>query len=234
LNALYALLFLLSSFAAPAQALDASIFDPDDYFGEVTEPSTVPAQMVATEPTIEKLGEAVNNADDVATTGPNNAVVVPVGAIQLSDEAPSVEYSSRSDDKLTVEDTTEPSTMPAQIVATEPTIGKPGEALDEGDGVAASAPTDAADTPVGAIQLSDEAPSVEYSTRSDDRLTVEDTTEPSTMPAQIVATEPTIGKPGETLDEGGSVAASAPSDAADTPVGAIEPSGNESEGLQGG
>ena len=154
MNALYALVFVLSSFAAPAQALDASMIDLDDYFGEITEPSTVPAQMVATEPTIEKLGEAVNDADDVAITGPNNAVVVPVGAIQLSGEAPSVVYSTRSDDKLTVEDTTEPSTMPAQIVATEPTIGKPGEALDEGDGVAAGAPTDAVDTPVGAIEPS--------------------------------------------------------------------------------
>jgi F420-dependent methylenetetrahydromethanopterin dehydrogenase len=234
LNALYALLFVLSSFAAPAQALDASMIDLDDYFGEITEPSTVPAQMVATEPTIEKLGEAVNDADDVATTGPNNAVVVPVGAIQLSDEAPSVEYSTRSDDKLTVEDTTEPSTMPAQIVASEPTIGKPGEALDEGDGVATTGPNNAAVVPVGAIQLSGEAPSVVYSTRSDDKLTVEDTTEPRTMPAQIVASEPTIGKPGEALDEGDGVAASAPTDAADIPVGAIEPSGNESEGLQGG
>jgi hypothetical protein len=153
LNALYALVFVLSSFAVPAQALDASMSHLDD-FGEITEPSTVPAQMVATEPTVEKLGEAVDEADDVAITGPDNAVVVPVGAIQPSDEAPSVEYSTLSDDKLTVEGTTEPSTMPVQIVATEPTILEPGEALDEADVVATSPSSDAADTPVGATEPS--------------------------------------------------------------------------------
>lgn len=151
LNALYALVFILSSFAVPAQALDASIIDLDDYFGEITEPSAVPAQMVATEPTIEKPGEAVDGADGVASSPPRDAADTRVGAIQPSDEAPSVEYATRSDDKLAVEDTTEPSTMPAQIVATESTIREPGEALDEADVVATSPPSDAADTPVGAI-----------------------------------------------------------------------------------
>jgi hypothetical protein len=157
LKALYALVFVLSSFAAAAQTLDASMiaaYDLDDYFGEITEPTMGPAQMVATEPTIEKLGEAVDEADDVAITGPNNAVVVPVGAIQPSDENSTVEYSTQSDDNLTADETTEPSAMPAQIVATEPTIEKLGEAFDEADGVAITRPTDAADVPVGAIEPS--------------------------------------------------------------------------------
>jgi hypothetical protein len=46
------------------------------------EQSTMPAQIIATEPTIEKPGEAMRNAADVAITGPNDAEDVPVGAIQ--------------------------------------------------------------------------------------------------------------------------------------------------------
>jgi hypothetical protein len=43
--------------------------------------------QIATEPTTEKLGDAqLNEADDVAFVGPNDAEDVPVGAIQPSDE----------------------------------------------------------------------------------------------------------------------------------------------------
>jgi len=131
LKAIYALMCVLFSFAAPAQTLDASMMAAyylDDCFGEITEQSTMPAQIIATEPAIEKLGEAMlNEADDVVITGPNDAKV-PVGAIRPSDENSTVKYSTGSDGKLMVDDTIEQSTMPAQIVATDPTIEKVGEA----------------------------------------------------------------------------------------------------------
>jgi hypothetical protein len=226
LKALCALVFVLSWFAAPAQTLDASgiaAYYPDDCFGEITEPSMVPTQIVAAEPTIEKFGEAFDEADGVAIIGRNDAADVPVGALLLGDGSASVEYSTRSDDERTVDATAEQSAMPAEIVATEPTIEKFGGAFDEADSVAITGPNDAADVPVGATQPGDESPSVQYATRSDDERTVDGTTEQSTMPAEIVATEPTIEKVGGDFDEADSVAIAGPDDAADVPVGAIQP-----------
>jgi hypothetical protein len=156
LRTLYGLLFVLFSFAAPSQALDSSIALDylDDYFGEITEPSIVPAQILAIEATGEKLGEFVDEVDDVAITGPNLTVHVPVGAIKPSGEMPTVEYSSRGGDKLTVDDMTEQSTTLPQIVETEPMIEKFGEAFDDMDGVPIGV-SDAADVAVGVIQPSD-------------------------------------------------------------------------------
>jgi hypothetical protein len=54
----------------------------------------MPAEIVATEPTIEKVGGAFDEADGVAITGHDDAADVPVGAIQLGVESPSVEYRS--------------------------------------------------------------------------------------------------------------------------------------------
>ena len=87
MKALCAVVFVLSSLGAPAQALDASTaYCVDDFFGGIIERRTIPAQIVATEPTIEKLGEAVDEAHGVTTTGTKDAANVPVGAIQPSDE----------------------------------------------------------------------------------------------------------------------------------------------------
>jgi hypothetical protein len=90
LKALYALVFVLFSFAAPAQTLETSIaayyLDDLDCFGETTQRSTMPAQIIATEPTIATPGEAMLDAADVAITGPSDAEGVRVGAIQPSDE----------------------------------------------------------------------------------------------------------------------------------------------------
>ena len=183
-KALYAVVFVLSSLGTPAQALYASTaYCVDDFFGGIIEQSTIPAQIVATEPTIEKLGEAVDEAHGVTITGSKDAANVPVGAIESSDDA------TGSGDKPTV-DATEQSTIPAQIVATEPTIEKLGEAVDEAHDVTITGSKDAANVPVGAIEPSDETRSVEYATESGDRPTVDATTEQSTIPAQIVATEP--------------------------------------------
>ena len=73
MKALYTLVFVLFSFAAPAQTLETSIaayhLDDLDCSGETTQQSAVSAQIIATEPTIETLGEAkVNQADGVVIT----------------------------------------------------------------------------------------------------------------------------------------------------------------------
>jgi hypothetical protein len=70
-----------------------------------TEQGAVPTQL-ASKPTIEKYSE-VDEADDVAITGPNSAEDVPVGAIQPIDGYSIAAYSSRSDDQSTVDDTIE-------------------------------------------------------------------------------------------------------------------------------
>src|SRR3982074_1825606 len=100
MKALCAVVFVLSSFGAPAQALDASTaYCVDDFFGGIIEQSTMPPQIIATEPTVEKLGEAVEEAPGVATTGPKDTANVPVGAIQPSDETRTVEYATGKGNK---------------------------------------------------------------------------------------------------------------------------------------
>ena len=74
---------------------------------DTIEQGTTSAQ-IATQPTIKTLGGAkVDEADDVAISGPNDAEDVPVGAIQPSAENLTTAYSSRSDDQPTVDDTIE-------------------------------------------------------------------------------------------------------------------------------
>jgi hypothetical protein len=208
LKGLYALAFVLSSFAACAQTPDTRtmlIFDLDDYFGEITELSTLPAQIIATEPTIGKSGEAAQEADSVVITGPNDAAEAPVGAIQSSDEAPPVQYT------LAAENTAEPRTVPAQTMP-ESNIDSVGKASDKADTVAIA---EGADAPVGAIQPSAEKAIVQSPIWWDDKLNFEEITEPSTVPARIVAPEQTLEKFGEASDKADSVAIARASDAAD-------------------
>jgi hypothetical protein len=220
-KALCAVVFVLSSLGAPAQALEASTaYCADDFFWWTIEQSMIPAQIVA--PTIEKLGEAVDEAHDVTITGPKDAANVPVRAIQPSDETRTVETGKGN--KLTVHDIIEQSTIPAQIVATEPTIEKLGEAVDEAHDVTITGPKDAANVPVGAIQPNDETRTVEYATGKGDKLTVDDTIEQSTMAAPILTTEPAIEKLGGATPQVDGITMTAPNDAQDVPVGAIQPS----------
>jgi hypothetical protein len=137
----------------------------DDCCGETTEQSTMPAQMVATETTIEKLGEVELGVDGVATATPDEAEDVPVGAIAPREDAATSEYSTLTDDEPTVAETT-------QVIAPQP--GVENEAMLENDDVTVTGRSDAGDVPVGAIAPRDESPSFEYSTRSDDQLTVDD------------------------------------------------------------
>jgi hypothetical protein len=69
-KALYALVFVLFSFAAPAQTLETWIaayhLDELDCLGEATQQSTMPPQVIG----IEQVCAAIlNDADDVANTG---------------------------------------------------------------------------------------------------------------------------------------------------------------------
>ena len=133
LKALYALVFLLSSFAATsAQTLDASMIAAyylDDGCEDLIEQSTTPAQIVATEASIE-----LEEANGFATTAANDEKDG-VGAFEFNDE---------------------PQTMRQLIRGNEqPTVG-------DNVGVAIAAANDAEDGPVGATQPSDEARAVDY------------------------------------------------------------------------
>jgi hypothetical protein len=247
LKALYALVFLLSSFAATsAQTSDASMIAAyylDDGCKDVIEQSTTPAQIVATQASIEideANGFAIAAANDekdgtgalelsdepqtvrqltrareqptagdnvgVAIAAANDAEDGPVGAAQSSDEARAVDYPIEYDDKPAVSDASD--TVPAQIVTTtEPATEK----LDEADDVGNTAANDVENSPVGAFQLGDETQT---------EPTVDDTVEQITMAAQVVATEPTIEKPGEADD----IATIAANDLENGLVGAIQPS----------
>jgi hypothetical protein len=155
-KALYALVFVLFSFAAPAQTLETWIaayyLDELDCLGEATQQRTMPPQVIG----IELLCAAIlNDADGVASTGSNGTEEVPVGVIQPSYGNSTEKYLTGRDDDLAVDDTIEQSAASAQIV-TQPTTEKLGEAkLSEADDVAFVGPNDAEDVPVGAIQPSD-------------------------------------------------------------------------------
>jgi hypothetical protein len=95
---LYALAFLLSSFAANAHSPNSTtiaLFELDDYFGEVTDLSLPAPQALAAEPMI--------------------------GAIQPRDQGAVIQFAVWWDDKLSFEDTAEPTRVPAEITA-PPTI----------------------------------------------------------------------------------------------------------------
>ena len=199
MKALYALVFVLFSFAASAQTLETWIaayhLDELDCFGETTQHSTMPPQIIG----IQLLCAAIlDDANGVVGTGSNGTEDLPVGAIQPSYDNSREKYLTGRDDDLTLDDTIEQGATSAQTIASAPTVEKLGDAkLNEADDVAFTGPNDAQDVPVGAIQPSDELSTEKYSTGRDDTLTVDDTIEQGAMPTQIIATEPTIGTLGE-------------------------------------
>ena len=226
MKSLYAVVFVLFSFAAPAQTLETWIaayhLDELDCFGETTQQSTMPPQIIG----IELLCAAIlNDADGIATTGSNGAEDVPVGAVQPSYDNSTEKYLTGRDDDLTVDDTIEQGATSAQTIASEPTVEKLGETkLNEADDVAITGPNGAEDVPVGAIQPSDKLLDGKILDRESHALTVDDTIEQGTTSAQI-ATQPTIKTlGGAKVDEADDVAITEPNDAEDVPVGAIQPS----------
>jgi hypothetical protein len=137
LKILYALVFVLSAFAAPAHTLDVSTIAPcelDDCSLEAIELSMMPTSALASEPTIVKLEET----DAAAITRPHNAEGgIAIGTVQPSDE-------------------TQTGTMPAEIVANEPAIMEAGDAVDDADGVTITVVNDPEGVPVGATRAGDE------------------------------------------------------------------------------
>src|SRR5215831_9035199 len=109
-----------------------------------------------------------------------------VEEIEPSDAAQIVERAARNDSKLT-DEAIAPSTMPAQIVVTEPTV----EELSPTADVMIVGPNAAKETSVEAIEPSDATQIVERAARNDSKLTDEDIAT-STMPAQIVVTESSV------------------------------------------
>jgi hypothetical protein len=151
-KALYALVFVLFSFAATAQTLETWIaayhLDELDCFGETTQPSTMPPQIIG----IELLCAAIlNDVDGVATTGSNGAEGVSVGVIQPGYDNSTEKYLTGRDDDLAVDDTIEQGTTSAQIIATEPTTEKLDDAkLNEADDVAFTGPRGSQNSNAGA------------------------------------------------------------------------------------
>jgi hypothetical protein len=224
-KALYALVFVLFSFAAPAQTSDTWIppysLDEVDCFGEMNQQGTMPAQILGME---QFCATMLTDADRVPISEPSNdAEDIPVGAVQPSQQNSTVKFSAASDDELAMDDTIEQSATSTQIAATKPTIETPSEAKpDEADGAAITGPTDAEDISVGAVQPSEQTSTVKFSAGSDDELAVDGTSEQSAMSTPIVATKPTIEYGEAKIIEADDVAITGPNYWKDVEVGAIE------------
>jgi len=158
-----------------------------------------------TEPTVEA-------ADEVMIVGPNAAKETSVEAIKPSDATQVAEHATRNDSKPTNE-AIAPSTTPAQIVVTEPTV----EAADH---VMIVGPNAAEETSVETIEPSDATQVAEHATRSDSKLT-DEAIAPSTTPAQIVVTEPTVEAADHVMIVGPNAAKDSP-EASDATEGIID------------
>ena len=88
-----------------------------------------------------------------------------------------------------------------------------------------TAPNDAQDVPVGAIQPSNKTPNVASSIRHDDKLRLDAPIEQSTMSAQTIAPAPAI----ERLNQAHGVTITAPNNAGDVPVRGDSPQQQNSE-----
>ena len=220
MKALYALVFVLFSFAANAQTLETWIaayyLEDVDCFGEMNQQGTMPSQIIGIK---QFCAAMLSDADGMAITMPSkDEEDIPVGAVQPSEQNSTVKLSAGSDDELAMGDTIEQSATSTQTAVTKPrietlSVAKP----DEADGAAITGPTDAEDIPVGAIQ-----PSEENLTRSNDELAVGDTSKQSTMSARIVATKPTFEYGEAKIIEADDVSITGSNYSKDVEVGTIE------------
>ncbi len=122
MKVLYALVLVLTAFAASAQTLDITAIpagDDDDWVAAWTaEPideiqtleATMRARIASSEPTIAHFDDLVSEVDEVAITGSNAAKGVPEGSIQPGGETQA---------------------MPVQVLASEPITSKLDEVIDE-------------------------------------------------------------------------------------------------------
>ena len=125
---LYALAFVLSSFAACAQTPGAStelFFDLDDYFGELTDLTTIPFQKsISGQSVSEKSEDATFETQRFTIRGDNNVEAEPVGAIRPSDKSAYVESPIWWGDNPASEEMMGTTTAPAQIEAPEPKMDR--------------------------------------------------------------------------------------------------------------
>jgi hypothetical protein len=133
LKVVYALVFVLFTTAASAQTLDNNAgmmvaYDFDGYSVEITEQSTIPTQIVPTEPPIENLGDTYDEA--LAFAEPHNAADAPVGAIQPSDESSALGYQTP---QIDVDHASAQGTASGHIIDTEAEIASLGEAPKAAD-----------------------------------------------------------------------------------------------------
>jgi hypothetical protein len=114
----------LSSFAACAQTSGASTtelcFELDEYFGELTDLTTIPPQSISGQSVSQKSEEATFETQDFTTRSDNNVEAEPVGAIRPSDKSAYVESPIWWGDNPATEEMMGPTTPPAQIEAPEP------------------------------------------------------------------------------------------------------------------
>jgi len=227
-KAFYAVVLVLASLGAPAQALaDSTAYCADDFFGGITEQRATPPQTVAAEPASEKVVEAVVEADRVTMTGTVNAADVPARTTEPGDK---IQTATASDNKPAADETIAPGTMPAQIVAAELASEKVVEAVDEAEQVTITGTIKAADVPARTTEAGDKT---QTATASDNKPAVEETIAPSTMPAQIVAAEPASEKVVEAVDEAEQVTITGTIKAADVPARTTE-AGDKTETATGG
>jgi hypothetical protein len=244
LKAFYALVFVLFSFAAPAQSAETSVTaylsDEADCFGETTHHSALLVEIIEQLLCATKLDET-----NIVIAEPTDEV--PVGAIHASDENSTVKSSAREDKledriegaiagpddadeislraiHLTHENSTAKSSTKGdklriedRIEAAAPsqnTASHPTIDNKANDGVIAG-PNDADDISVGTTQPTDE-----NSSAGRGKLTVDDTIEQGAAPTQIIAAAPTIEKLDEAIfDEADDLAITGRNDERDIRVG---------------
>src|SRR5262249_59490961 len=96
---------------------------------------------------------AVAAADHVMIVGPNAAKETSVEAIEPSDATQVAEHATRSDSKLT-DEAIAPSTTPAQIVVTEPTVEAADHVMIVGPNAAKESSVEASDVTKGIFHQS--------------------------------------------------------------------------------
>jgi hypothetical protein len=125
---LYALAFVLSSFSAFAQTPGAPtpvlVFELDDYFGELTDLSTIPLQSIPGQSFSEKSEEATSETQSFTIRRDKNAEDEAVGAIRPSDKSAYVESPIWWGDDPATEKMMGTTTAPAPIEAPEPKMDR--------------------------------------------------------------------------------------------------------------
>jgi hypothetical protein len=197
-----ALMFVLFSFAAHAQTSDNSIppyyVDEVDCSGAMNQQGSMPPQIIGIE---QFCATMLSEEDGVANTNPSkDAEDIPVEA-------------AASNDEPAMDDAIEQSATSTQMAVTKPTIETSSEAKpDAADGAAIIEPKDAEDIPVGPAASNGEP-------------AMDDAIEQSATSTQMAVTKPTIETSSEAKpDAADGAAIIEPKDAEDIPVGAVQPS----------